>query len=67
MQVQGLIEIVIFGLVFILAGFGYRSYISKNKDDFETPVSKLYGISMVIICSGILIILLALTMRAEEV
>jgi hypothetical protein len=66
-KVQGFIEVLIFGLLITLAGFGYRRYISKNENDFDTPLGKLYGISMVIICSGILIILLALTMNADEV
>ena len=43
---------VAFGIVLIYGGTRYRKYISENKDDFDTPIGKLYGFSVGLIICG---------------
>ncbi|PHQ28099.1 hypothetical protein CJ305_16925 [Leeuwenhoekiella nanhaiensis] len=60
MKFQGVLPPIILGLILIVIGFLYRRYLSKNGNEFDTPIGKLYGISILFICCGFLIILLAL-------
>tara|TARA_B100001167_G_scaffold87998_2_gene53282 strand:- start:3998 stop:4186 length:189 start_codon:yes stop_codon:yes gene_type:complete len=60
MKFKGILPQIILGLILIVVGFFYRRYLSKNSNDFDTPLGKLYGISMLVICCGVFIILLAL-------
>jgi len=61
-----LVPAIVLGVILILLGLGYRRYISKNENDFETPVGKLYGYSMILICGGVLVILLAFIMEINR-
>ncbi len=50
--------IAIVGLLFIIVGFRMYNYFNKNIDTIDNKLGNLYGIAVIVIICGVIIVLI---------